>query len=123
MKIEGNVKKELDRLKEKYVITVTDKAQNNVLFTCKKYYISVVREELRRPGQLTYQLSNKDAASINNDIITFSNSKGIKVPDSMIDIPLIYWIPKMHKNPIGKRFIAGSKLCSIKLLSKYFLKL
>ena len=122
LKIEGNVKKELDRLKEKYVITVTDKAQNNVLFTCKKYYISVVREELTKPGQLTYQLSNKDAASINNDIISFSNSKGIKVPDSMIDIPLIYWIPKMHKNPIGKRFIAGSKLCSLKLLSKYFSK-
>ena len=40
----------------------------------------------------------------------------------MLDIPLIYWIPKMHKNPIGSRFIAGSKLCSIKLLSKNFSK-
>ena len=40
----------------------------------------------------------------------------------MKDIPLIYWIPKMHKNPIGSRFIAGSKSCSIKLLSKYFSK-
>ena len=40
----------------------------------------------------------------------------------MLDIPLIYWIPKMHKNPIGSRFIAGSKFCSIKLLSKNFSK-
>ena len=28
----------------------------------------------------------------------------------------------MHKNPIGSRFIAGSKFCSIKLLSKNFSK-
>ena len=122
LKIEGSLKTELDRLKEKFVITVTDKAQNNILFTCKKYYISVIREELTKPGQLTYQPVNRDAGSINDDIVNFSISKGIKVPESMKDIPLIYWIPKIHKNPIGKRFIAGSKNCCIKLLSKNFSK-
>ena len=40
----------------------------------------------------------------------------------MGDLPLIYWIPKMHKNPVGNRFIAGSKFCSIKMLSKHFSK-
>ena len=60
--------------------------------------------------------------TIHNIIINFSKSKNIKVPNEMKDIPLIYWIPKMHKNPIGSRFIAGSKSCSIKLLSKYFSK-
>ena len=40
----------------------------------------------------------------------------------MREIPLIYWIPKMHKNPIGSRFIAGSRICSIKSLSKVFSK-
>jgi hypothetical protein len=104
------------------VITVTDKAQNNILFTCKYFYISKVKEELNSPVQMTYQAANIDQASINDHIVTFSRSKGIKVPDNMLDIPLIYWIPKMHKNPIGSRFIAGSKLCSIKLLSKNFSK-
>ena len=28
----------------------------------------------------------------------------------------------MHKNPIGSRFIAGSRICSIKSLSKVFSK-
>ena len=37
-------------------------------------------------------------------------------------VPLIYWIPKMHKTQIGSRFIAGSKICSIKPLSKHFSK-
>ena len=75
-----------------------------------------------RPGQLTYQLADKDAVSINTDIINFSKSKKVKVSDCLADIPMIYWIPKMHKNPIGSRFIAGSKYCSIKSLSKNFSK-
>ena len=122
LKIEGNLKKELERLKENYVITVTDKAQNNILFTCKYFYIKKIREELTRPGQLTYQHVNRTSDSINNDIVNFSKSKNIKVSELMKDIPSIYWIPKMHKNPIGSRFIAGSKLCSIKNISKYFSK-
>ena len=39
LKIEGNLKSELDRLKDLYVITPTDKAQNDILFTCKNFYI------------------------------------------------------------------------------------
>ena len=75
-----------------------------------------------RPGQVTYQLTDKRQDTINRDIINFSKNKGIKVPECMGDLPLIYWIPKMHKNPIGSRFIAGSKFCSIKMLSKHFSK-
>ena len=26
----------------------------------------------------------------------------------------MYWIPKMHKNPSGARFIVRSKICSVK---------
>lgn len=121
-RIEGPLEIELDRLKEKYVITVTDKAQNNILFTCKYFYIKKVKDELNRAGQETYQLSNIDLATINNSIMRYSHSKGVKVQENMKDVPIIYWIPKMHKNPIGSRFIAGSKFCSIKPLSKYFSK-
>ena len=122
LKIEGDLKLELDRLKDQYVITPTDKAQNNILFTCKNFYIKKLREELTKPGQLTYQLVQQNSEIINNNIVDFSNSKHIKVPKEMIEIPLLYWIPKMHKNPIGSRFIAGSKYCSIKPLSKHFSK-
>ena len=44
VKIEGNVKRELERLQKKFVITVADKAQNNLLLTCKKFYLSKLRE-------------------------------------------------------------------------------
>ena len=33
-------------------------------------------------------------------------------------LPVMYWIPKMHKNPISFRFIKASQLCSIKPISK-----
>ena len=34
------------------------------------------------------------------------------------DLPLLYWIPKLHKDPYKQRFIAGSSICSTKPLSK-----
>ena len=37
--IKGVVKDCLDQLHEKYVMTPADKAQNNILFTCKPFYI------------------------------------------------------------------------------------
>ena len=37
--------------------------------------------------------------------------------DDEIDLPYIYWIQKMHKNPYTHRFIAGSSKCSTKPLS------
>ena len=36
----------------------------------------------------------------------------------MQGLPLIYWIPKMHKNPTSFRCIIASAVCSIKPLSK-----
>ena len=35
----------------------------------------------------------------------------------MQDLPVMYWIPKMHKNPIRFCFIKASPVCSIKSLS------
>ena len=92
------------------------------MFTCKYYYLRVLKEELTRPGQLTYNHTNLTQDQVNNKIIAFSESKNIKIKDDMKEIPLIYWIPKMHKSPIGNRFIAGSRICSIKTLSKAFSK-
>ena len=36
----------------------------------------------------------------------------------MQDLPVMYWIPKMHKNPISFRVIITSPVCSIKPLAK-----
>ena len=50
IKLEGSLREELERLQNKFVLTPTDKAQNNILFTCQYYYLKVLREELTKPG-------------------------------------------------------------------------
>ena len=34
-------------------------------------------------------------------------------------LPIIYWIPKMHKNPTGAHFIIACEICSTKQFSKF----
>ena len=114
------MKTELDRLKELYIITPTDKAQNNISFTCKPFYIKIMKGELTTPGLNTYQLTNLSFDDVIEEICRFSEDMGVKVSQEMRDIPIIYWISKMHKNPTSQRFIAGSKQCCIKTLSKLF---
>ena len=46
------------------------------------------------------------------------SSFGIDVSGSELDLPSLYWIPKLHKTPYKERYIAGSSKCSTKPLSK-----
>ena len=50
-------------------------------------------------------------------------SFGIQSNSEELDLPYIYWIPKMHKNLYKHRFIAGSSKCSTKPLSILLTKL
>ena len=47
-------------------------------------------------------------------------NKRLKLPDENKDkgLPIMYWIPKLDKNPVGSRFIIASKKCLTKPLSK-----
>ena len=42
----------------------------------------------------------------------------IEVAKDMKRLPGFYWMPKLHKNPYGHRFIAASASCTTKPLSK-----
>jgi len=39
------------------------------------------------------------------------------------DLPYLYWIPKLHKNPYKERYIAGSSSCSTKEMSIHLTKI
>ena len=45
-------------------------------------------------------------------------SFGISTKDEELDLPSLYWIPKLHKCPYKQSYIAGSSKCSTKPLSK-----
>ena len=49
--------------------------------------------------------------------LDYMRAQGIKVPSVMHRLPSFYWLPTLHKNPYGNRFIAASNACTTKPLS------
>ena len=47
-----------------------------------------------------------------------SKKFNLSVPEESRKLPHIYWLPKLHKNPIKFRFIIAAPECSSKPLSK-----
>ena len=118
---------ELSRLHENFVIVPADKASSNYTFVvCKRYYVDILIEELGLhllPGNPTYNLTDFSASEVLENHKSVLTSFRIQTTDEELDLPYIYWIPKMHKNPYKHRFIAGSLECSTKLLSILLTKL
>ena len=117
-----DVKAHLNDLQEKYVMVPIDKADSNVAFICKRYYIEVLAKELGLIGSTsnTYEhLQNSNSNEIiRNHKEDLHNHFNISVPDEMHSLPDIYWLPKLHKTPIKARYIIASQICSVKKLSK-----
>ena len=118
------VKQYLDELHNKFVIVTIDKAANNFAFICKKYYISRILSEVGVPNgnNPTYNLMNRNHVDIINDNIDLCEKFGLETTDDDKCLPIMYWIPKMHKHPVDARFIIASAKCSTKPLSKVVTK-
>ena len=110
----------LSTLQEKYVIVTIDKASNNFAFICKKFYIQTLLKEVDflENKNDTYKVTERIASDIIDTNIEFCKKYNLKVPEEHKTLPIMYWTPKMHKNPIGHRFIIASSRCSTKVLSK-----
>ena len=124
-----DVKACLSHLHNKYVFVPADKAPNNIIIICKRYYIETLIKELgldncsTPTGNSTYtscQMSSEDIVNIHD---TFMKSLGTELCDDDKKVPYLYWTPKLHKSPVKHRFIAGSSKCTTKqlysLLTKY----
>ena len=114
-----DVAAELAEIHEKFVVVPANKASNNIVFVCKTHYINCLMEELgmsTMTGNPTYNLTamSKEEILHHSVMLTF----GISLPEEDIDLPKLYWIPKLHKNPYMQRYIAGSAKCSTKPLSQ-----
>ena len=103
---------ELDRLKEKYVITVVDKAAGNFAFTCKKFYFLKLATELGldnlSPGNETYAyVQDSEEQIVDNTKLSLLRFN--LVPDRKEEkLAILYHTPKFHKNPPKMRYIAGN---------------
>ena len=109
----------LNLFHKKYVMTPIDKASSNVSVICKRYYVEVILQEIGilGNGSETYEKAERSKDEIIDDNRVYSEKLGFNLSEKERDLPTMYWIPKMHKNPIKHRFIVASKSCSTKQLS------
>ena len=102
-----NVEDTLRRLHDDFVLVPADKAANNVIVVCKKYYIETLIKESVPTPHIFHQLTHS---------MKFIESVGLEMSEEDKNLPYLYWTPKLHKVPFKHRFIAGSK-CTTKNLS------
>ena len=71
-----------------------------------------------RTGNPTYNLTAMSKDKILQNHHSVMLIFGISLPEEDIDLPKLYWIRKLHKNPYKQRYITGSAKCSTKPLSQ-----
>ena len=118
-------KAKLKRLQNDFVIVPIDKAANNIAFICKQHYAHVLSSEIKYyqillEKSLTdkYEFINRPCRNIVQEHVTKLSQHELELDEGMDCPPLMYWIPKIHKNPVGNRFIVASQKCSLKSLLK-----
>ena len=116
-----DVKDTLLKLNANYVLVPADKAANNVIIVCKKYYIDTLVKEL---GIKNVNISNPTYIPTDDSFETivkshnqFITSVGLEMSEENQNLPYLCWTPKLHKSPYRHRFIAGSSKCTTKDLS------
>ena len=122
------VVRELSRVHEDFVIVPADKAPDTYTstFVCKRHYVAILTEKLGLnllQGNTAYNLMDFSASEVLDNHKSVLTSFGIETSDDELDLPYIYWIPKMFKNPFKHRFIGGSSKCSTETLSILLTKL
>ena len=124
-----DVKACLSDLHNKYVFVPADKAPNNIIIICKRYYIETLIKELGldncstptgNSAHTSCQMSSEDIVNTHD---TFMKSLGIELSDDDKRLPYLYWTPKLHEPPVKHRFIAGSSKCTTKQLSSLLTKI
>ena len=87
------------------MLVPADKAANNVIVVCKKYYLEVVTKEIT--ATTTYDPVARDKADIISDHLRYMSNNHITVKPQFQCLPSFYWLPKLHKRPYGNSCIVS----------------
>ena len=119
-----DVKNALDNINKDFVVVPIDKATGNIALLSKRFYASVITGELGLNNNTSTDTYNNSGGLSANDIID-GNIRDLKIKFEIDNIPIenhqlpnIYWMPKMHKNPIKATVIIASPKFSIKPLAR-----
>ncbi len=79
-----------------------NKASNNIIIECRKYYIQTLIDELGvfsdTPSK-TYAYDNTTLDIIVKLHLEIMTQLWVEVSEKQQDLAKLYWIPKMHKAP------------------------
>jgi hypothetical protein len=117
------VKKDLNNVHDLFVLVPADKASNNVIIVCKRFYLQLMREELGlndNNSNSPYTKSDKKINEIVNSHVTWLEER--KIPSGKPDLPYFYGTPKMHKKTFKLRYIAASHKCTTSNLATILTK-
>ena len=109
-----------DNIHKDFAVVPIDKATRNIALVCKRFYASVITRELGLSNNSSKD-TNKNAGGLSANDIIDGNIRDLKIIFGIDNIPIenhrlpnMYWMPKMHKNPVKARFIIASTKSSIK---------
>ena len=90
----------LENFQKSFVLVPADKASNNILIVCRKYYLDTVLKELDTSDGTSPQTYTRCSTPIENLVAEhkeFMDRQDLRIPDDMRQLPTFYWLPKMHK--------------------------
>ena len=94
------VKDTIHQLHANYVLVPADKAANNLIILCKKYYIDTLVKDLginnlnfNNPTYIPIDDSFETIMKSHNHFIT---SIGLEMSEEDQNLPYLYWTPKLH---------------------------
>ena len=118
---------QLKKVTDKYVLTVADKAANNFIVVCKKFYMLTLCRELgvnfneqgitEVRGNGVYEKYSEHEHKIVKIHKMIAQKYKCTVGEADAVLPVIFATAKLHKVPIKFRFIAGARVCSMKQIS------
>ena len=115
--------KQINNIHKNFVITTVDKASNNFAFICKKFYLSMIKNELgitnnRVEGNGVYSYCENYSVQdiVDSECERLERFHG-EVKANNRKIPKLFMNPKFHKRPYKYRFIAGASKAISKELS------
>ncbi len=96
----------MNELHGEYVLVSADEA-SIILVVCKKYYLDMVIKELVDRSKLGSSTFVECHDSIDNKVKEHLQYMNSNIPEEINELQTFYWLPKMHKTPVGSRFIAA----------------
>ena len=83
-----------------YVLVPADKAANNVVVVWRLYYINTLKCELVDTNAYKLQPSLSERVIVDGHGCHTALHFGVKAKENQDKVPTLYWLPKLHKNPI-----------------------